>query len=274
MDRAERTFSTRCSFVAKPIDIWTGKAPGASSIRVSIAESAAKPIRTSDGSYAFMDVEGAECTLIIASSVYSEIRQSVALARDANPPVVTVALLPNSAYAPPPGASGFIAEVRDEAGRPLAGARLSAYADDEAAVRGRLAEETGSAGEPRIRVSSGNGKLRPGDGFVLRERDGGTLEWGFVADLDDDPSVLKLDRPFANKWGRGARLLPAVRTASDGKGVAVIPFRGLLPAACPVRVRIECGELTYEGNWEATCGSVVRLLPIKLNAKNPSKAKK
>ncbi|MFC5406961.1 hypothetical protein [Cohnella soli] len=272
MSRAERTFTTRCSFVVKPIDIWTGQAPRASSIRVSIAESLAKPIRTTDGYYAFMDVEGGACTLIIASAFYSEVRLPVSL-EGGFPTIVTVALLPNAVYPPPPGASGFVVEVCDEEGRPLAGARLSVYADGEAAVRGRLSEESGTTGETRIRVSAGNGKLKPGDSFVIRERDGGALEWGFVADLDDDPAALRLESPLANKWSRGARLLPAVRTSSDASGIAVIPFRGLLPAACQVRAVIECGQLTYEGTWEAVCGSVVRLRSVNLEARKRSKGK-
>ncbi len=265
MIRAERTFVTRCSLVVKPIDAWTGFTPSASAIRVSLEETDRKPIRTSDGSYAFLDYSGKTCILVIASSTYLEYRKEIELPEEGfAPPILTVSLMPNGVYVPPSAATGLTVNVCDGLGEPLSGARLSAYIDDEAAVRGRLAEEKTDGEGLRIRISPGNGKLMPGDSFVLRDREGTAMDWGYTTDLQGDSSILALERPFTRQWNRGTRLLPAVRTMSDKNGMAVIPFRGLLPAVCQVHVEIAAGDRTWNAVWTAEGGRVVRLPPVRL----------
>ncbi|RED56800.1 hypothetical protein [Cohnella lupini] len=265
MIRAERTFVTRCSLVVKPVDAWTGYTPGVSSIRVSLAETDRKPIRTSDGSYAFLDYPGKTCTLVIASSTYLEYRKEIELPESGlELPIFTVSLMPNGVYVPPMAATGLAVKVCDGLGVPLQGAQLSAYIDDEAAVRGRLAEEKTDGESLRIRISPGNGKLMPGDSFVLRDKEGTAMDWGYMTDLQGDASVLVLERPFTRIWNRGTRLLPAVRTLSDKNGMAVIPFRGLLPAVCPVHVEIVAGDRTWNAVWTAEGGRVVRMEPVRL----------
>ncbi|MCD9025840.1 hypothetical protein [Cohnella silvisoli] len=264
MTRAERTFITRCTLAVKPIDIWTGITPSGSSFRMSLAETDRKPIRTSDGSYAFLDYSGKTCTLVITSPTYLEYRREIVLDNVSQPPVLTVSLLPNIVYKAPSAATGLIVKVCNESGNPLSGAQVSAYVDDEVAVRGRLAEEkTGGEGN-RIRISPGNGKLLPGDAFVVREREGEATDWGKVTDLQGDPSILLLEQPFTRKWNRGTRLLPAVRTTSDKNGMVVIPLRGHLPAICPVHVEIVAGDRKFKAVWTAEGGRVVHLPSISL----------
>ncbi|QJD84393.1 hypothetical protein [Cohnella herbarum] len=265
MTRAERTFVTRCSLVVKPIDVWTGFTPGASSIRVALTETERKPIRTSDGSYAFLDYAGQTCTLVITSSTYIEYRKEIMLSEDgAVPPILTVSLLPNRTYLPPAAATGLIVQVCDESGLPLQGAQLSAYIDDESAVRGRLADDDADGECKRIRISHGVTKLSPGDSFVVKEREGTATEWNAMVDWHGDPSVIGLERPFNRKWNRGTKLLAAVRTTSDKNGFAVIPFRGLLPSVCPVNVEIVAGDRRLAAVWKAEGGRVIQIPPVRL----------
>lgn len=265
MSRAERSFVTRCSLAVKPIDVWTGKTPSASSIQIFLAESNRKPIRTSDGSYAFLDYPGKICTLVITSSTYMEYRTEISLNENfQSPPFLTISLLPNVVYAPPSAGTGLIFKVCDAAGSPLAGALVSAYIDDEVAVRGRLAEEKTTGEGNRIRISSGNGRLLPGDAFVLREREGPAIDWGMVTNLEGDQSILVLEKPFALKWNRGTKLLPAIRTTSDRNGMVVVPFRGQLPSQCPVTVAIVANGRSYSAVWTVEGGRVVHLPSIPL----------
>jgi len=263
MSQAERTFVTRCALAVRPIDIWTGAPPSGSAIRVQLAESGRKPVRTSDGCYAFLDYTGQACTLTISSSTYLEHRANIQLpASGGEPPVVTVGLLPNSVYSPPAAATGIVFQVRDERDRPLPGARISAYVDDESAVRGW----TAGAEDGTLRISPGVGKLLPGDAFVLRERDGTAIEWSFVAESLGGESVLGLLKPLTRQWSRGARLLPAVTTHSDANGMVVIPFRGFMPATCPLTVQIESGGRRMNDVWMAEGGRVVRLPAVRMQA--------
>ena len=265
MTRAERTFVTRCSLVVRPIDVWTGFTPSASSIRVSLTETERKPIRTSDGSYAFLDYAGRTCTLVISSITYLEYRREIELPEDGTePPILTVSLLPNRTYLPPAAATGLIVKVCDEAGLPLQGAQLSAYIDDESAVRGRLVEEDADGEGNRIRISHRVTKLSPGDSFVIKDREGTVTEWNAMVDWQGDPSVIGLERSFQRKWSRGTKLLAAVKSTSDKNGVAVIPFRGLLPSVCPVNVEIVAGDRRLAAVWKAEGGRVVQLPPVRL----------
>jgi hypothetical protein len=224
-----------------------------------------KPIRTSDGSYAFLDIIGTTCTLVITSSTYLEHLREIKLPEaGAEPPILTVSLLPNGAYSPPPAATGLVAAVCDDSGLPLANAQISAYIDDDMAVRGRLVEDIADGDNPCIRISPGNSKLMPGDAFVMRDRDGTATEWNVLVDRLSDPSMVSLERPFTRKWNRGTRLLPAVRTRTDNNGLVVLPFRGLLPTVCPVAVEIESGARKWTAAWMAEGGKVITLPTVRM----------
>jgi len=260
VDRAERTFVTRCSLAVRPFDIWTGKAPLPSSLSVSLEGIDRKPLRSSDGSYVFLDVPGERCTLAIASPVYREVREEIVLpANGASPPVITVSLQPDRAYVPPAAGTGAIVELRDADGLPLQGAEITAYLDDEMAVRGRLAEERSGGDGQRLKIAPGHGRLAPGDAFVLKDRDGSELEWNRVTDWTEQPTVMALDRPIMGTWSRGTRLLPAVRATSDAAGLAILPFRGLLPAVCRIHAEIAMKDQRWCAVWQAEGGKVTRL---------------
>jgi hypothetical protein len=265
LSRAERTFVTRCSMAVRPIDIWTGNTPSVSSIRVALAETDRKPIRTSDGSYAFLDYSGKECTLLITSSTYLEYRREITLVDDLGKlPFLCVSLLPNIVYPPPSAGTGLVFTVCDQSGNPLQGAQISAYVDDEGAVRGRLAEEKTAGEGNRIFISPGNGKLLPGDAFVLREREGTVIDWGKVTDQQGNQSILVLEQPFTRSWSRGTRLLPAIKTLSDKNGNVVIPFRGHLPSTFAVNVEIALNGKSFTAVWMAEGGRVIHLPSVRL----------
>ncbi|MFC4600185.1 hypothetical protein [Cohnella hongkongensis] len=259
MDRAERTFVTRCSLAVRPFDIWTGTPPVPSSLNVSLEGIERKPIRSSDGSYVFLDVPGDRCTVKIESATYRDVREPVDLSAGGVPPIVTVSLLPGRTYAPPAAGTGAVVELLKPDGSPLAGAEIRAYIDEEAAVRGRLAEERGEGAGLLLKVAPSSGRLAPGDAFVLKDRDGSEPEWNRMADWTEQPSVIVLDRPLRSGWSRGTRLLPAVRATTDASGCAILPFRGLLPAVCRMEAEIRSEGSVWRTTWEAEGGAVARL---------------
>ncbi len=260
MEGAERTFVTRCSLAVRPFDIWTGTAPAPSSLQVTLEGIGRRPVRSSDGSYVFLDVPGGRRTLTIASAVYREVSEEIVFPEGGGAPtVLTLSLLPNRIYVPPAAGTGAIVELRDTGGSPLAGAKIKAYIDDEAAVRGRLAEDRNGGDGLRLKIAPGHGRLAPGDAFVLMGRDGSEPEWNRMADWADQQNAILLDRPLSGGWSRGARLLPAVRATSDASGTAILPFRGLLPAVCRIHAEIAAGERIWKTVWQAEGGRVSRI---------------
>ncbi|MFC5702292.1 hypothetical protein ACFPVX_13400 [Cohnella faecalis] len=265
MTRAERTFVTRCSLAVRPIDSWTGRPPGGSSLTVRLLETGRKPVQTSDGSYAFLDFADSACTLVIGSPTYLEVRRTLDLTRlDPRMPTVTVSMLPNRAYPPPAASTGLVFTVCNPAGDAVPGAEVSAYIDDEAAIRGRVAEEKTERGAQAVLVAPGGVRLSSGDSFVLRERTGTAEEWGFVDGIDGSGNRLLLGGPLSGVWSRGAKLLPAVRTRSDENGLVIVPFRGQLPPTCQVRVEISSGDRRFTDVWTMEAGNVTRLPPVRL----------
>ena len=132
MTRAESTSVTRCSLVVRTIDVWTGRAVSGSGVQVSLAGTGSKPIRTSDGGFAFLDVEAPFCELVVRSSTYLEERHAVDLrALPPSAPVFVASLLPNRLYLAPPDGAGVELAVKDSGGRPLSGVSVSAFARDE-----------------------------------------------------------------------------------------------------------------------------------------------
>ncbi|RIE02580.1 hypothetical protein [Cohnella faecalis] len=205
MTRAERTFVTRCSLAVRPIDSWTGRPPGGSSLTVRLLETGRKPVQTSDGSYAFLDFADSACTLVIGSPTYLEVRRTLDLTRlDPRMPTVTVSMLPNRAYPPPAASTGLVFTVCNPAGDAVPGAEVSAYIDDEAAIRGRVAEEKTERGAQAVLVAPGGVRLSSGDSFVLRERTGTAEEWGFVDGIDGSGNRLLLGGRYP-AYGAGVR---------------------------------------------------------------------
>lgn len=265
MTDAGRTVVTRCSLAVRPIDVWTGKPPRDSALQVRLLETDGKPIRASDGSYVFLDYGADRCTLQIVSPTYRTVRQDVDLTSlHPREPVLTVGLLPNASYPPPPASTGLVFTVRDEAGRPLADVDVEAYVQDEAAARCRVADGEAKAGAALLRVAVGSGKLSPGDAFALRERGGDKLEWNAVAGYAGDETSLTLASPLLSSWSRGALLLAAVLTRSDGKGTVVVPFRGTLPAAFAVAVNFRLAGKEWKDVWTVESGRLSRLPPVTL----------
>jgi hypothetical protein len=265
MTAASRTFVTRCSLVVRPFDLWTGQPPGNSALIVRLEETSRLPVRVSDGSYAFLDFPGRDCTLTIDSPFYLRMRIPIHLDSFAGQvPIVTVGLRPNRVYPPPSASSGFVFRVVDASGAPAAGANVSAYVDHDGAARSRLAEDKAAAGARRIAVAAGSGRLQPGDAFVLKSRGGAAAEWGAVADVEDGGLALSLEQPLENHWPRGSVLLPACRTWSAADGTVVIPLRGSIPAAAEAIVEIASGGMRKEFRWRVEPGSVANQPDVRM----------
>jgi len=263
MTRAESTSVTRCSLIVRTIDAWTGRAVSGSAVQASLDGIGRKPVRTSDGSFAFLDVEPSVRELIVRSSTYLEERRTVDLsALPAASPIVVISLLPNRLYPAPPDGAGVELAVKDAAGRPLAGVSVAAFVDDEAAVRGRVADDQAVAGATTLRYVPGNVRLREGDVIALRERDDAPPEWCRIVSADADACRLVLAAPLARSWRRGAKLLPAAETRSDRDGTVVVPFRGRLPSECRVEAELVADGASVFASWKAEGGKVVRPEPV------------
>lgn len=263
MARAESLSVTRCSLVVRAIDAWTGRPVSGSGIQVFLDGIGSKPVRTSDGSFAFLDVGRPSCELVVSSSTYLEERVAVDWAAlPAASPVVVVSLLPGRLYPVPPAGTGVELTVRDSSGKPLAGVSVAALVDDEAAVRGRLADDRAVAGATSLRYVPGAVRLQEGDVVALREREGTPAEWCRIRSADAAECVLELSAPLTRSWKRGTRLLPAASTRSDADGTVVVPFRGRLPQSCEAEAQMVLNGRLVGARWPAGGGKVTKLPPV------------
>lgn len=259
MARAESSSVTRCALVVRTIDAWTGQTASGSGVQALLTGIGRKPIRTSDGSFAFLDLESSVCELVVRSATYLEERRTVDLSLlPAASPVVVASLLPNRFYPAPPAASGVELSVEDPSGRPLAGVSVAAYVDVEAASRGRVADDHAVEGATVVRYVPGDVRLREGDVIALRERGSEAAEWCRIAFADVDACRLNLTAPLTRSWRRGAILSPAALTRSDRDGTVVVPFRGRLPSSCLVEAQLAMNGRTVSARWQAEGGKVVR----------------
>ncbi|THF77586.1 hypothetical protein [Cohnella fermenti] len=257
---AQSTSVTRCSLVVRTTDIWTGRPAVPSTVRVRLKGVPAAPLRTSDRSWAFLDLPHRLCDITVESGIYLPCSQQVDLSALApGDPVVELFLLPGRAYVPFAAAAGIVRILVDENGKPAAGVEVFAYVDDDQAARGRILDEEVLPGSKTLRCVPGATKLLSGDALAVRGKDGAPAEWFRVSPVrlsptqlstnEGDGLELRLDRPALHRWSRNHLLLPAAATVSDGDGWIVLPFRGRLSAGGSVRIVLRRGGKEIEDRW-------------------------
>lgn len=263
MGNESTTFVNRCVLVVRAVDLWTGKAP-AGPIRVRINGHNRAPLRTSDGSYAFLDYAYDRCTVNVFSPDYLEYEREVELSGGV--PILTAGLMPSKVRSVPAAAAGLRFRIVDEgSGKPMKDAVVRAYIDDDRAICGRVADDLAVIGATQLSVSAATIKLMPGDAFVLRTRDG-AIEWGEVSALGDDTGgeQVALVEPLGRIWPRGERLLMAAVTRSEEDGTVTVPFRGILPAEFQVVVEVRLGDRTTTMNVTGKGGEISRISDVRI----------
>lgn len=266
---AQSTTVSRCSLVVRTTDVWTGRPAAASSVRVRLKDVLSSPLRTSEGSWAFLDIKGSACDVIVESTIYMPCSLRVDLSSlTPENPVVEFFLLPGRTYSPPVAATGIVRRLMDGNGQPIANAEVFAYPDDDQAARGRILDEEVPPGSEGLRCLPGATRLLSGDALVVRGKDGAAAEWFRAATLGGEDSgdgvELRLDRPTAGRWKRHTLLLPAAAAVSDRDGWLVLPFRGRLSASANVRVVLRHGDRRLETQWPLEEGKTLVLPDYEL----------
>lgn len=263
MGNESTTFVNRCVLVVRAVDLWTGKAPSGP-IRVSIRGHNRAPLRTSDGSYAFLDYAYDRCTINVASPDYLEYERELELGGGV--PILTAGLMPSKVRSSPAAAAGLRFRVVDDAsGKPIKDAVVRAYVEDDRAICGRVADDLAVNGAAELRVSPATIKLLPGDAFVLRARDG-NVEWGSVSAFGEDAGgeQVALTQPLGRTWPRGERLLMAAVTRSESDGTTTVPFRGILPAEFQVVVEARSGDRTATARLTGSGGEIRQFPDVRI----------
>ncbi|MDQ6422319.1 hypothetical protein RB620_23090 [Paenibacillus sp. LHD-117] len=258
---SESTTVSRCSLVVRTTDIWTGRPAAPSSLLVRLKGGCSAPMRTSEGSWAFLDLKSDTYEITVESAIYMSCSRKIDLSSlQANNPVVDIFLLPGKRYSPPAAATGIVRRLVDPDGKPLPNVEVVAYADDDQAARGRILDEESSMGSGILRCLPGASAPKNGDALAVRGHNGSAAEWFRVQPFEDEEGMcLRPDRPLAGLWKRNALLLPAAATVSDRDGWIVLPFRGRIAAAGEVRVRLRDGERTAESQWSLKDGQTIVL---------------
>ncbi|WP_035119719.1 hypothetical protein [Cohnella panacarvi] len=264
MGNESTTFVNRCSLVVRAVDLWSGAPPSASSIRVAIRGHNRAPMRTSDGSYAFLDYPYDRCTVTVTSPQYLDYEREMALG--AGVPIITAGLMPSRFRSAPAAASGLrFRIVGEKTGKPVKDAEVYAYVDDDRAICGRIAEDQAVSGMPSIRITPAAIKLMPGDVFVVRGKSG-AADWAKVsefADYSGNGEDVALETPLKRTWSRGERLLIAAATRSDADGIVTVPFRGVLPSEFQTFVEIRLGGRKIEASFTGSGGEVRQFPDLK-----------
>ncbi|MEK3881876.1 hypothetical protein [Paenibacillus sp. PL2-23] len=256
---------SRVSLAVRTLDVWTGRPAASPLLQVRLAgDVRRRPLRSSDGTWIFMDVTSETCVVSVVSDVYLPCEREVNLASlPAGNPVIDIYLLPGRRYSAPPAATGLMRRLTDEKGGALAGVKVNAYADDERCARGRLLDEEVLPGSAELRPLPSGPALMNGDLLAIRSKENPEAEWFRVqpCELDAKP-CLRLDRPLAGRWKRHALLLPGAETISDADGWIVLPFRGRMLGAGKLRVCLRNGKETVEAEWPMEEGKVLSLPPF------------
>ncbi|MHA6485336.1 hypothetical protein ACX1C1_25925 [Paenibacillus sp. strain BS8-2] len=245
------TTVSRCSLVVRTTDVWTGRPAASSSVRVRLKDGFTSPLRTSEGSWAFLDLKASLCEIIVESSIYLPCTIQVNLATlHASNPVVELFMLPSRTYTPPAAATGITRRLIDGNGKPLANIQVFAYPEDDQTARGRIIDEEVPAGSEMLSCLAGTTKLLNGDALVVRGKGGAGAEWFRVSPEEDGESVrLRLDRPTSGSWRKHQLLLPGAAAVSDHDGWIVLPFRGRLSSPNHVRVVLRLGNAVSDVLW-------------------------
>ena len=235
MSQARDVVVARCSLVVAPADIWTTRIAAPSALQVRLEGTLQSPIRKPDGTYLFLDLPKLNCRLTVKSSLYVPHSQAIDLAAlPALNPVVVVPLLPAAGYSYPAAATALAVNLCDESGARVDNAEVKAHALDDSAARARVAQDTLESGESVVRIGSQLGSTVAGETLLIRGQ--GNEEYVRVAEVLHG-GLLRFEQPVSYNYRRGSNLLPAVDTRSASNGLALLPFRGQLPAQ--FRVKIE-----------------------------------
>lgn len=255
LSRLRSVSITRCSLVVSPIDVWTRRLPAPSALTVSLEGVHKKPIRKPDGTYLFLDLSPGSYTLTVTSSTFIPFKQNIETAslKKINP-VVTVPLLPGPGYAYPAASTALAFPICDAAEAPCAGAKVWAYACEDAAARARVAQDLLLAGAETVTIGLLQGQTAAGESLLLRGQ--GNEELVRVAEVLPGGG-LRFEQPVKESYRRGASLLPAVQTRSAHNGNVILPFRGTLPRTFTVKAFAETERGSAAAELTARAGEVI-----------------
>lgn len=258
---------THCSLVVAPIDIWTRRQPAPSALSVSLEGVHKKPVRKPDGTYLFLDLPPGSYLLTVTSPNFIPYKRLIETAGlNKLNPVVTVPLLPSPVYAYPSASTAVAFPLCDDSGAPCAGADVWAYASEDQAARGRIAQDTLAAGVDVAIIGLLQGQTVAGECLLIRGQ--GNEELVQVAEVLPGGG-LRFEKPLQKSYRRGASLLPAVQTQSAHNGIVILPFRGTLPRSFVVKAVASYGKSSTTAELTARAGEVItaQTLILKQNKK-------
>ncbi|WP_409341914.1 hypothetical protein [Paenibacillus sp. MBLB4367] len=262
----QRVVKIRSSFslAIRLIDAFTGGAPLGSGTEVALAGALRKPVRKEGGLFVFTDIAEGVYTLEVKSDVYFAESLQVTAGGAGVGEVHAVPLIPLPLYPFPPGATLFRACLRDETGRPLAGARVTASLLSEDCCRARVAEDEAVKGKTEIAVANLTSPVRSGDAFTLQGRTAKESELCEIASELKEPGRYRLVSPLKHGHKRGAMLLPVVRTRSDERGEIAVVFPPGRVKAFEAELRIEDGKRTDVRQMLMNEGSTLNMGTLRL----------
>ncbi|MCD1260485.1 hypothetical protein B5M42_016920 [Paenibacillus athensensis] len=229
---------SRVSLVVSLSDAYTGAAPvGLRDMQVQLEGIRSKAIGKSDGSYIFSDLQEGDYRLLVHAEHYFALAAPIRV--DANHLIQHLSLQPLPSYPFQQGTTLIRLGLRDEAGRPVAGAQLTAAVLTEDCVKARLMQDRAEPGTSELAVGSLTGRIGIGDLFTLRGRGLKEVEETVrIAQVLEYQKRFLLDKPLTESYARGALLLPVAQSCSTANGEAVIALAGCRVRTFQVRLEI------------------------------------
>lgn len=229
---------TRCSLAIRFIDTYTGKAPNFSGLKLHIENVIQQPIIKADGYVIYTNLSEGQYTCSVRTDYYMPV--SMILNVDNKQPMVLIAMKPNPSYPLGPAATYIRLAVKDENGRLLDGANITATCTSENYAKAVLSQEV-EIGSRELMLTHIKGKITEGDFFLITKR--GKVnhcdEYCCISREIDGFRNFMLDKPLQSAYPKGAMLLTAVKTQTNGTGEAVIPFRNPLSNSFIVHLTVE-----------------------------------
>ncbi|TDF97122.1 hypothetical protein [Paenibacillus piri] len=231
---------TKVSLVVCLVDAFTSDHPHGANISVVLEGSLSKPIVTSKGTYIFTNLQAGAYGLRVNAQHYFEERRPIEVGLENT--LVHVTLSPRPSYPFKEKDTLLRVSVGNEEGQPYAKALLHASVQTEDEAKARLAQDRAEPGADELVVGSVTGVISPGDRYLIRGRGAEAgEELCRIAEVLEHRRRLKLDRPLAGSYTRGALLLPAMQTQSDEQGEAVVAFSNCRARSFNVKLDIVHG---------------------------------
>ncbi|HWR60833.1 MAG TPA: hypothetical protein VN580_04440 [Clostridia bacterium] len=260
---ARLSINCKAALVVCVLDDYTSKPVSGGYTKVSLDGIRQNPMNK-NGHYVFTNIDNGVYTMRISSKHYFDVITEVDIGKSYNhAPVIYIRLKPMPSYTFDAGAGLLRLKLQDKQGGQLAGAQVEAVIITKDNYRAKLVHKQAKAGDDRISLICAGGWLTHGEVLFVQDED--RSEYCTIDSCEDyEGGVIKLRQPLTHEHRQGTLLMPAVRTATDERGEAVVYFKYFAVKAFEVQLKLTHKSKSASRNAPVEEGKSLYLGQIKL----------